>query len=55
MNASAIGFYGPHGDEDLTLPRRADETMITGKVGAGITVEQGYEAARLCGLICWSI
>src|SRR5579859_8131272 len=31
-------------------PRRADETMITGKVGANLTIEQGYEAARLCGL-----
>ena len=31
-------------------PRRADETMITGKVGADLTVEQGYEAAKLCGL-----
>ena len=30
-------------------PRRADETMITGKVGADLTVEQGYEAAKLCG------
>ena len=24
--------------------------MITGKVGADVTVEQGYEAAKLCGL-----
>jgi enamine deaminase RidA (YjgF/YER057c/UK114 family) len=31
-------------------PRRADETMITGKVGAELTVEQGYEAAKLCGI-----
>ena len=31
-------------------PRRADETMITGKVGADVSVEQGYEAAKLCGL-----
>ena len=31
-------------------PRRADETMITGKVGADLTVEQAYQAARLCGL-----
>jgi enamine deaminase RidA (YjgF/YER057c/UK114 family) len=31
-------------------PRRADETMITGKVGADVTVEQAYEAAKLCGL-----
>jgi enamine deaminase RidA (YjgF/YER057c/UK114 family) len=31
-------------------PRRADETMISGKVGADLTVEQGYEAAKLCGI-----
>jgi enamine deaminase RidA (YjgF/YER057c/UK114 family) len=31
-------------------PRRADETIITGKVGADLTVERGYEAAKLCGL-----
>jgi enamine deaminase RidA (YjgF/YER057c/UK114 family) len=31
-------------------PRRADETMITGKVGADLTVEQAYEAAKPCGL-----
>ena len=24
--------------------------MITGKVGADLTVEQGYQAAKLCGL-----
>jgi enamine deaminase RidA (YjgF/YER057c/UK114 family) len=31
-------------------PRRADETMITGKVGADLTVEQAYEAAKWCGI-----
>ncbi len=31
-------------------PRRADESMITGKVGADVTVEQAYEAAKLCGI-----
>ena len=31
-------------------PRHADETMITGNVGADLTVEQGYEAAKLCGI-----
>jgi enamine deaminase RidA (YjgF/YER057c/UK114 family) len=31
-------------------PRRADETMISGKVGTDLTVEEGYEAARLCGV-----
>ena len=28
-------------------PKKADGTYITGKVGADLTVEQGYEAARL--------
>jgi enamine deaminase RidA (YjgF/YER057c/UK114 family) len=31
-------------------PRRADGTMITGKVGADIDTAAGYEAAKLCGL-----
>lgn len=31
-------------------PRRSDGTMITGKVGAEVAVEQAVEAARLCGL-----
>lgn len=31
-------------------PRRADGTSITGVVGAELSVQQGYEAARLCGL-----
>ena len=31
-------------------PRRADGRAITGKVGAGLTTEQGYEAARVVGL-----
>ncbi len=31
-------------------PRQVDGSIITGKVGADLTVEQGYEAARLCGL-----
>ncbi len=31
-------------------PRRSDETMITGKIGGDLTLEQGYEAAKLCGL-----
>jgi enamine deaminase RidA (YjgF/YER057c/UK114 family) len=32
------------------IPRGADGNMIVGKVGADLTVEQGYEAARACGL-----
>jgi len=31
-------------------PRRNDGTAITGKVGAELTIEQGYEAARVVGL-----
>ena len=31
-------------------PRRHDGSAITGKVGATLTVEQGYEAARVVGL-----
>lgn len=38
-------FLSGHG------PRRADSSgMITGKVGGDLTVEQGYEAARLVGI-----
>jgi enamine deaminase RidA (YjgF/YER057c/UK114 family) len=31
-------------------PRRADGSMISGKVGTALTVEQAYDAAKLCGL-----
>ncbi|NGM18848.1 RidA family protein [Roseomonas stagni] len=31
-------------------PRRADGSSITGVLGAGMGVEEGYAAARLCGL-----
>jgi enamine deaminase RidA (YjgF/YER057c/UK114 family) len=31
-------------------PRRADGSNIAGVLGADLTVGQGYEAARLCGL-----
>jgi len=31
-------------------PRRADGSAITGKLGAGLSVEQGYDAARAVGL-----
>lgn len=31
-------------------PRRGDGTSITGVVGADLSVQQGYDAARLCGL-----
>ncbi|MDM9630160.1 RidA family protein [Robiginitalea aurantiaca] len=31
-------------------PKKTDGTYITGKVGADLTVEQGYEAARIAGI-----
>jgi enamine deaminase RidA (YjgF/YER057c/UK114 family) len=31
-------------------PRNPDNSSITGKVGGGLTTEQGYDAARLVGL-----
>jgi enamine deaminase RidA (YjgF/YER057c/UK114 family) len=31
-------------------PRRPDGSSMTGKVGAGVSVEEGYDAAKLCGL-----
>ena len=32
-------------------PRRADGTYVSGKVGADLSVEQAYEAARMAGLV----
>jgi enamine deaminase RidA (YjgF/YER057c/UK114 family) len=31
-------------------PRSADGSNVTGKVGGAVSVERGYQAARLCGL-----
>jgi len=31
-------------------PTRPDGTFVTGKLGADLTIEQGYEAARLTGI-----
>lgn len=51
-----IGNYVPYriGGGLLFLsgvgPRRHDGGIETGKVGAGVTVAQGYDHARLCGL-----
>ena len=51
-----IGNYVPFriGGNILYLsgvgPRKADGAMTTGKVGAGVSIEKGYEAARDCGL-----
>ena len=32
-------------------PRKKDGSLVTGKVGADLTLEEGYEAARLTGVI----
>lgn len=32
------------------LPMRDGKVAVTGKLGGGLTLEQGQEAARLCGL-----
>ncbi len=32
------------------VSRRADGSTIVGKLGRDLTIEEGYEAARLCGL-----
>jgi enamine deaminase RidA (YjgF/YER057c/UK114 family) len=32
------------------LPRRADGSLVTGKLGADVSVEEGYEAAKLTAL-----
>lgn len=32
-------------------PRRADGSSLKGKVGADLSLEQGYEAARLTGMV----
>jgi enamine deaminase RidA (YjgF/YER057c/UK114 family) len=31
-------------------PRHSDGSMMTGKVGVDVSVQQGYEAAKMCGL-----
>jgi enamine deaminase RidA (YjgF/YER057c/UK114 family) len=31
-------------------PRHPDGTLTTGKVGVDVTLDQGYEAAKMCGL-----
>lgn len=33
-------------------PNRPDGTLVTGKVGQDLTVEEGYEAARLAAIQC---
>ena len=51
-----IGNYVPYriGGNLLFLsgvgPRKHDGGVMTGKLGATVSIEQGYEAAKLCGL-----
>jgi enamine deaminase RidA (YjgF/YER057c/UK114 family) len=51
-----IGNYVPYriGGNLLFLsgvgPRKADGSLITGKVGGPLSIEQGYEAAKICAL-----
>ncbi|MSQ13782.1 MAG: RidA family protein [Dehalococcoidia bacterium] len=44
VQAGTLVFTSGH------IPVRADGSRITGKVGAGLTVEQGADAARVVGL-----
>ena len=39
-----------HGDLSGQGPRRNDGTLMTGKVGRDVTIEQAYEHAKLVGL-----
>ena len=42
--SGGVGYVSGHGPQD------GPETLMSGKVGAAVTVEEGYEAARLTGL-----
>ena len=42
--SGAVAYVSGHG------PMDGSEVLVKGKVGAGVTVEQGYEAARLTTL-----
>ena len=42
--SGGVAYVSGHGPQD------GPETLISGKVGADVTVEQGSEAARLTGL-----
>jgi len=46
VRAGNLVFLSGHG------PVRKDGTLVTGKLGAGLTLEQGYEAARRVALVC---
>ena len=44
VRAGNLVFLSGHG------PRNSKGEDITGKLGAGMTIEQGYEAAKACGV-----
>ena len=44
VRSGKLVFLSGHG------PSRPDNTLVTGKVGKDLTLEQGYEAARLTGI-----
>jgi enamine deaminase RidA (YjgF/YER057c/UK114 family) len=46
VRTGSLVFVSGHG------PRKPEGGSITGKLGRDLTVEQGYEAARLCMLAC---
>jgi enamine deaminase RidA (YjgF/YER057c/UK114 family) len=48
VTAGDLVFVSGHG------PYRADGSLVTGKVGAELTVEEGYVAARATALACLS-
>lgn len=33
-------------------PNKADGSLVTGKLGKDLTIEEGYEAAKLCAIQC---
>jgi enamine deaminase RidA (YjgF/YER057c/UK114 family) len=45
-----VRLSGPHAYVSGHAPADGTEYLVQGKVGDALTVEQGYEAARLCGL-----
>lgn len=48
VTSGNLVFVSGHG------PRRGDGTFIAGRLGGDLSIEQGYEAARLCALQCLS-
>jgi enamine deaminase RidA (YjgF/YER057c/UK114 family) len=48
VRSGNLVFVSGHG------PVRGDGSFVTGKLGRDLSVEQGYEAAKLCALACLS-